>query len=305
MRKATTILTGISLLAVVGWLYTRRQELVGIQWGEQWRLLFVLVVMYGFSAIVNFVVWHMRVIKITRINWQRDLYLYAYSSLSRRLPSGLGYFIVRAVRYPTEGLNVSTVMTLSVYELVFQVMSGIGIAAGIALLMSGHVQSIHVLLIISAGVLFLVLARTSFASVFSRLICDHKPCLLHAALHATLNYRVWFWYMLYSLSWINGGLMLYVLLTGVSGINSISFWSVLGLWTLSGSLGLIGGVLPIGQFARDTTLSVLLLPYMPLSAAILAALIFRLVLTIGDVLWSLALMGASSLIAHKRYCSKG
>ena len=85
MRLASSALTLLSLMLVGGWLYTRRQELATIQWSAQWRVLLLLVGMYGLSLMVNFVVWHSCLRSIMTIPWFRDLENYAYSNLSRPL----------------------------------------------------------------------------------------------------------------------------------------------------------------------------------------------------------------------------
>ena len=95
--------------------------------------------------------------------------------------------------------------------------------------------------------------------------------------------------------------MLYILLLGLSETVSIDVWQVTGLWALSGTVGLMTGVVPIGQFARDATLSILLGQFIALPTAVLIALVFRLVLTIGDLGWSLILAGIAHL-TQKKYC---
>ena len=122
------ILTGLSLLAVGAWLFWQREALAAIQWGPQWRVLLGLVGMYGLSLILNFVAWHSCLRLFKPIPWLRDLEMYAYANLSRRLPSGLGYLFVRAVRYRVEGIDSRIVLYLSTQELVMQVVTGVLVA---------------------------------------------------------------------------------------------------------------------------------------------------------------------------------
>jgi hypothetical protein len=95
--------------------------------------------------------------------------------------------------------------------------------------------------------------------------------------------------------------MLFILLLRLGEAGSIGVWQAIGLWTLSGTVGLVAGVVPMGQFARDAALSILLGQYVALPAAILVALAFRLVLTVGDLGWSLVLTGIA-YITRKKYC---
>jgi hypothetical protein len=297
MRLASSALTLLSLILVGGWLYTRRQELATIQWSAQWRVLLLLVGMYGLSLMVNFIVWHSCLRSIMTIPWSRDLETYAYSNLSRRLPSGLGYFFVRAVRYRTEDLDPPIVLYFSAQELLLQVVTGVLLA----LLFSHSVVTINWITVALAIMLVLPVMFVLRPSLLSGLL--HRVSRSSSPLPAKVSRRlVLGWLIAYALTWLNGGLMLYILLSNMAGTGVMSLRQTLGSWSFAGSLGLLGSLVPLGQFARDAALSLLLQSYMPLSIAATAALVFRFVLTIGDVVWSLILWGIGRQITHKKYC---
>lgn len=297
LRMATWGLTGASFLLLGVWLLEQRKELATLRWSQQGPLILGLVAMYGFSALVNFWVWHARNTAVSRLSWYRDMYLYAYSNLSRRLPSGLGYFLVRTARYPSEGLNSPTVILLSFQELSLQVISGILLIAVISIIVPDAVRPGY-LVLAGCGALFVILGHTSLLDrVLRKLSKDRIQVPPHL-----LSPRVWPWLVPYGLTWLNGGLMLYWLLRDLTGSSSVDLWRVMLMWIFSGTVGIIAGVFPIGQFARDALLSILLIPYVPLSEAVLAALVFRLVLTIGDLVWNLFLM-LIGILTHRAIAS--
>ena len=299
-RLASSVLTLTSLLLVGVWLYTRRQELAAIQWSAQWKVFLLLVGMYGLSLMLNFLVWHSCLRSIMAIAWSRDLQLYAYSNLSRRLPSGLGYFFVRAVRYRVEDLDPAIILYFSTQELLLQVVTGMLLA----FLVSFSIVTIN-WVTCALATLFLVplvfVIRPSVLNVLLRKISRSRtPLPVRVSRRSVLG-----WLIAYALAWLNGGLMLYILLSNMVDTSVITLRQTVGLWSVTASLGLLGSLIPLGQFARDAALSLLLQSYMPLSIAAAAAIAFRFILTIGDVVWSLILWRVGLLttrLTQKEYC---
>lgn len=289
-------LTGLSFFVLGLWLYRQRHDLAAIRWIHQGPVLLGLMAMYGFSAIINFAVWRARNPAVSRISALRDLYLYAHSNLSRRLPSGLGYLIVRAARYPAEGLDRPSVIVLSLQELSLQVVSGVFLTLLVSAVVPNALQ-VHYLPLVLCGGLFVIIGHTPLLSRAAGKISKGRLRFPERL----LSIRAWPWLVPYALTWLNGGLMLHWLIGSLANSSAISVWQVELMWLLSGTLGLVGSMFPIGQFARDAVLAVLLASYVPLSVAVLVALLFRLVLTLGDVIWNLLFMLAS-MLTQRWYC---
>jgi hypothetical protein len=271
--------------------------LATIQWSAQWQVFLLLVGMYGLSLMLNFVVWHSCLRSIMTIPWSRDLQNYAYSNLSRRLPSGLGYFFVRAVRYRMEDLDPAIVLYFSVQELLLQVITGVLLA----FLVSCSVVTINWVTVALTITIVVPVALVLRPSILSRLLGRFSRS--NSPPHVRVSRRlVLGWLIAYALTWLNGGLMLHMLLSSMIGASVIPPRQTLGLWSFAGSLGLLGSLVPLGQFARDAALSLLLQSYVPLSIAAAAALAFRFILTIGDIVWSVILWGIGRLVTQKKYC---
>ncbi len=296
LRRFASILTLLSLLVVGAWLYSVRHDLATIQWRTVWPVFVLLIGMYGLSFLLSFAVWHSYIRSAASISWLRDLQLYAYSNISRRLPSGLGYVVARSAQYSAEGSDVRVVLYYSAQEFLLQISSGLAITLAAAMVSRTVVQGPYIaILILSVSV-----ALFARSSVITRLLQNnggnHVVATKTKVSPADLGRLI-----AYGLAWLNGGVMLYILLLGLDQAGPIGIWQAIGLWTLSGTLGLIAGVVPLGQFARDAALSILLGQYIALPAAIIVALAFRLVLTVGDLGWSLVLTGIA-YITRKKYC---
>ena len=295
LKSFTSILTLASLLVVVAWLYSRRQELEAVPWSTQWFVILLLIGMYGVSLVLEFIVWHTFMLSIASIGWLKDLQLYAYSNLSRRLPSGLGYLFVRTVQYGAERVNSASVVVFSVLELVLLVVTGVLLSV-ITLSPSIDVSLVIFLSLLSVSVVMVLHPRKYFTRVL-------KAVGLHRVMGTQLRdvptRKIVTYAVLYCIAWLNGGLMLYITTSTLINEAGVGVLSAIGYWTISASVGLLGSLVPIGQVSRDITLSILLQKHMPLSNAIAVALIFRVAITVGDVLWSLFLYALSRLAQRK------
>ena len=290
LRLISSALTLASLLLVGFWLYTRREELATIRWAAQWKVFLLLIGMYGLSLVLNFVVWHSCTRSVVDIAWSRDLGLYAYSNLSRRLPSGLGYLFVRAVRYRVEHLEPPVVLYFSAQELLLQVVTGVSLAW----VVSFPVATPNWVTYILASLLLIPIAFVIRPSVLSGLLGKFGRGRLPVP--GMPRWLVLGWLFAYVLAWLNGGLMLHILLVNTVGTGVITLRQTVGLWSFTASLGLLGSLVPLGQFARDASLSLLLQGYMPLPVAAAVTIAFRFILTVGDVIWSLILWKIGSFL---------
>jgi hypothetical protein len=92
------------------------------------------------------------------------------------------------------------------------------------------------------------------------------------------------WMVAYAGSWFLGGLILYLLMTGVE-TSSLSVTESTAIWAISGGVSMLMIILPSGLGIREVSLALLLQPYASLSIAILVALLIRLTFSVADVLW--------------------
>jgi hypothetical protein len=265
------------------WLYAHRQELEQFIWRkDDWWILLVVLSMYPISLALIFGVWH-RYVRATNssISLFRDLELYSYSNLARRLPSGLGYVGMRVVKFKGEGLSARLILLFSALEMALQLLAGWIIAVILvpSLLVDGSAIWIGVLLLVPA-IAFLLRPSWLVQLFYEKKGADIGEFVLFT------TQQVAGWLVWYALAWLNGGIMLFLLCRDLGKLSPSDAVAVVGSWTLSGVVGLVGSFVPGGQLTREATLSVLLSRYMPLTVAVGAAITFRILLTIGDVVWN-------------------
>jgi hypothetical protein len=93
-----------------------------------------------------------------------------------------------------------------------------------------------------------------------------------------------YWNILYALSWVLGGAILYFLVRALLPVP----WSLLPrlvwAWAVSGLIGFVRFLIPFLLAARELSLAVIMAPFVPLPLAIVAAALSRLCLIAGDLL---------------------
>ena len=91
----------------------------------------------------------------------------------------------------------------------------------------------------------------------------------------------------YAVAWIAGGVLLYILIGALYPLAVTMLPAVIGAWAGASAMGLIAAYLIQGLGVREVTLAAILSVFMPLPVAIVTSVLFRLVLTAGEVVWPL------------------
>ncbi|MBU0703058.1 MAG: hypothetical protein KKC18_04255, partial [Chloroflexi bacterium] len=92
-----------------------------------------------------------------------------------------------------------------------------------------------------------------------------------------------------ALAWIGGGFLLYMIANAVTPLSFAQLPNIIGSWGAAGAISMTAGLLVQGMGLREVTLAVLLSSYMPLPAAAVVSLLFRLLLTVGESIWALVI----------------
>jgi hypothetical protein len=93
-----------------------------------------------------------------------------------------------------------------------------------------------------------------------------------------------------TLAWIGGGWLLYLVSRAVTTVPFMELPHLIGIWGAAGAVSLVAGFLVQGMGLREVTLTMLLTQFMPLPVAALVSVLFRLLLTVGEVLWALTII---------------
>jgi uncharacterized membrane protein YbhN (UPF0104 family) len=99
------------------------------------------------------------------------------------------------------------------------------------------------------------------------------------------------WFSLYFVSWMNGGLILYLMVQAFyADLDLALLLPFCGSVALSGLVGICLSFVPGGLGLREVTLSALLALYLPAPVAVGAAVAFRLLLWLGETLFALLIL---------------
>jgi hypothetical protein len=239
--------------------------------------------LYLVSLLPQFFVWARLFSFHHRVGW-RDMEIYARMILVRRLPGGIWHWLGRATLY-TATTSVRTEVVLF-----------------------GNLTEWGMLILIAGGisVIELFAAPISVRILLSVLMVGGAVSL---AVTWQPRSRVWWrrlteaslWVFLYGFAWFIGGFILY-LFARASGANQLNLATAVGLWSLTGGVSMIITILPVIG-VQEVSLVFLLQPYLPASAALIVALLLRLLFTVSDVLWGLAGWAIASLALRKRTVS--
>jgi hypothetical protein len=103
------------------------------------------------------------------------------------------------------------------------------------------------------------------------------------------------------LAWVGGGVLLWLLINAISPIGLELLPMIIGIWGAAGAVSLSIGIGIQGLGLREVTLAALLSLIISPITAIIVALAFRLVLTIGEFLWVflISIFIRDTQIAHK------
>jgi uncharacterized membrane protein YbhN (UPF0104 family) len=89
----------------------------------------------------------------------------------------------------------------------------------------------------------------------------------------------------YTLAWLLGGLILDILILAATPSVYPNLWKITALWALGGGASLLAVIAPAGLGVRELTLTVLLQPYLGTGLSLALALLFRVLFTLGDLIW--------------------
>jgi hypothetical protein len=201
-----------------------------------------------------------------KVGW-RDVEIYMQTVLMRRLPGGAWHWVGRSSSYSVHTeVGAKPVLWANFLEWLLLMITAIGV---VGLFLTDAGLAIRSGLIILSLVLGIILANRWF------------PKKLGAGRRVAMGFS---WMVAYGGSWIMGGLILYLLMnagqsTDITAVNATAIWAI------AGGVSMLMIIAPSGLGVRELSLALLLSPYVPLSFAILVALLIRLTFTLADVIW--------------------
>jgi uncharacterized membrane protein YbhN (UPF0104 family) len=237
-----------------------------------------LVVTFG----LNLLTWHL--ISHTfgsRVGFWKDSEIYSFSTIVRRVPGAIWQLAGRTYLYHQADTTLAVPLWGTFWEIVVQVSSGFFVTL-LMLLFSPRLLdelpggSLWLLALIPIG--WLVFRPQDVVTIARRLV----PRLSGVP---ELDWRkVAVWLGLYTLIWITGGTILYLLICAF-GQSALSLYPVsVALVAASGVLAIIVSPIPGGLGAREIALTFLLQLYVQSPVAVTVTILLRLTSLLGEAL---------------------
>lgn len=249
-------------------------------------LLLAAFLLYPTGLIPNTVAWH----NIMRClggapRFKTNARIYCYSCLPRRIPGGVWHIAGRAVMNKQQGIAHSRTLLGTFLEWLLLVLSGLLVYLGSLLSPAGRAMGglglkPGVALALLAPLLVMLLPPV--LNRFIRLVrsrTEDPPILGATDIFQLVG--------IFVLAWIMGGIVLYVVLLALSPVPLSALPAIVGAWGGAGAAGFVAAYVLQGLGVHEATLAFLLSSVIPLPIAIVASILMRILLTIGDVFWPL------------------
>lgn len=229
--------------------------------------------------------------------------IYCLSNLSKRIPGAIWYMVGRVHFYQGEGVRTSVTLAGTALETVLLAATGI-----VTVLFVQPFAQTQWSFRLGAALLVLPIALIILQPpVFNRIVHFFLDRLGSDA-QVEISYRGLFpVFAAYLAGWILPGIGLYMLVTSFYPLPWKMLPDIVGAWALAGTMGLLVATFLLGSGVREITLSFLLVAHMPQPMAVLAAVLFWLVIMVGETLWAgvFVLLGRLDRRGRENTASKG
>jgi len=268
----------IVLLAGLGFLVYRERDTLGnyLASANPAQLLAV-VGWYTIDLMIYFVVWVAILQKLGgRTGILTHFRIFCLANASRRLPGTLWYVGGRALLYKQSDIPAKTVVIASGIEAVVIWCSGI--VAALPLVFITRPEYVWPWSVVALGLLVAILNPKVLRWALLRASPEWQPGrsgLLH----------VYLWILGDAVGWFVGGMFLFAVLTVYQPLPLTTAPSVIGAWTIAGTISMLVFFLPSNFGVTEVTLVALLSGLVPTAVAVLAALSARILATLLDLVW--------------------
>ncbi|MCS7056795.1 MAG: flippase-like domain-containing protein [Thermoflexales bacterium] len=296
VRWATVSLVLI-VISLLMWLVVRNwNELVTFPWRLHLGYLSLTMILHSAGLGVTFVVWHLMLKRLSGFgDWRVNFRYYYVSVLAKRVPTSVPFISGRLVMYRQAGVPASIVLNCIALEALL-----VGAGGVITLVtlwpFTQHVpwQIFAVFAAPTAFIMGLLLVRPS---VFFELTNQVLRRLNRPTLDRfPVGQDIILWTMLYVIPWVTTGASFYFApqalstATGPDPLQSIIISTVSMLISL-GSL-----LLPAGFGLKEVASTILLSSWVPLPAASVIVIAYRVIHTVDEIIFALLALVATARI---------
>ncbi len=267
-------------------VYSNWNEFKSQQWDFNYSYILLAVLLYPAGMLPTVAAWH-KLLQAMGVNcsFLTDLRLYSLSTLPKHIPGFVMFVTSRSLLYQEEKVSAATSVTATGAETVLLALTGFISSIMLFLLGSERIGQFNAFRFIAPVAIALLIVFIFWTPALNRLL---QKILARRGIQQVpqLDQRQTIFSLLWMFAaWIGGGLILFVLVQAVNPM-SLSFLPVMiGTWGAAGAVSLTIGIGIQGLGIREITLGALLSLVMPTLTAIVIAVAFRLVLTLGEILW--------------------
>jgi len=258
------------------------------QFEFDYRYILLALLLYPAGMLPTMAGWHTLLEAIgVELPFKANLRFYSLSALPRHIPGFVWYVTSRSMLYQEANVAVGLTVAATGAEIALSALTGFVLSVPLVLL---NVKSIRTMPgISSAGLAALVLlvALIATAPILNRILqralregnTDLKVQIRPVKIIITLAWMC--------AAWAGGGLILFALARALQPVELQMLPGFIGAWGAAGAVSLTIGIGIQGFGIREVTLGALLNLMLPTLTAVVLAVAFRLVLTIGEFLWVL------------------
>jgi glycosyltransferase 2 family protein len=261
-------------------------ELQSQKWNVNYAYILLSLLVYPAGFLPTTVAWHM-LLKAFGVHkpYLTNLRLYAQSSLPRHIPGFVVFVTSRSMLYKQENVpNVLTAVATGIETLLLAIT---GFITSLILMTIGFREVpflanwTWILLPAALILLGLLLWPRTFEILFHKAMkrwgkSDIQPYRQKDLVKSL----VWMF-----IAWAGGGLILFVLAQAITPLPWTRLPVFIGIWGAAGAVSLTIGIGIQGFGIREVTLGALLSTFLPPIQAFALAVAFRLILTLGELIW--------------------
>jgi len=274
------VILGSGLL--LGWTVWRNRELLlSYPWRVHVWVVPLSLAVYSVDLGLAVCIWGRIVNRLSgrQLTFRRHFKVYVATNFSRRLPGAVWYIAGRAALYEGDGIAKSVISLASLVEVILIALSSI-VCYFLAWPFGGSAWGGWPLLLVGLVAGLVLIHPRVVGALLRRLGQPEVP---------QLHYRdMLTWLLLYVLVWAVGGVTLYSVVAGLHPLPLSGLPHIVRAWSLSGAAAVIVFFSPSGLGIKEVTLTLLLVPVIPVPLAAIVALLMRLLLTIYELLWAAA-----------------
>jgi uncharacterized membrane protein YbhN (UPF0104 family) len=277
----------LSLAFIAYFINANWSQLRDQEWTINIVYLILAVILYPLGMFPTVAAWHWLLRAFSAVKpFFLNLRLYALSSLPRHIPGLVWYVTSRTLLYEEHGVRVSVVLAATAFETAMLALSGFITAILIIPLhpnLPEQFNIIRYLIPISVIILVLIFVWAPGSST----LLDKMLKRWQIAREGIQFKRSGLWASLAWMftAWLGGGILLWISVSGITPIGLDLLPLMVGIWGVAGAVSLTIGLGLQGLGLREVTLGALLSTVISPIEAITAAIAFRLILTIGELLW--------------------